>query len=667
MNRPKILIVDDEHEILQLLKKFLEDEDFNVFCAQDGQSALDLLQQIQIDVVVTDIRMPGMDGLELLRRIKRIDNLTEVIVLTGYASIDAAVKSMKSDGAFDFLTKPVENFEDFLISVEKALSHRHLCMENVKLLKALKESELRYRSFVENFNGIAFRLNPDGKPIFYHGAVKELTGYDETQLLDPSKSWESLIHPEEVSRIVSQRNSLSLCGEHSLTQEYRIRHADGQWRWVREHVQNICDDSDRPAVLQGILFDITEHKALQARWFQSRKLEAIATLAGGVAHQFNNALTGLMGNIELLEMELGPAKNIGNYFKSMLGLSERMSRLTQQLLAYARGGKYNPCDVELGQLIKSSLELIRHRLPSEIELEVDLSARQDLVNVDIAQLQMVLLALYENAVEALEKGGRISISTQETCFAVEEIADHPNRRPGPHICLIVQDNGCGMSKETESKIFDPFFSTKFIGRGLGLSAAYGIIANHNGWIDASSARGEGTDIRVYLPLLVPTETAPSEKIVPQSASIGGATLLVVEDEPLVLDAVCAMLEKMKYVVLRAETGRGALEALRTSDMPVDLVLLDVRLPDLEADAVYQEMRKIQPGIRVVVWSGYDNSGPVENLLDAGADGFLQKPFSKDQLIEKVLSALGHRRKATAGPDVSKHGGGRGPKYLRVVQ
>ncbi len=808
MNRPKMMIVDDELEILQLLEKFLEDEGFEVFCAQDGRSALELIQDKRIDVVVTDIRMPGMDGLELLRRIKRFDDLIEVIVLTGYASIEAAVNSMKNDGAFDFLTKPIENFEDLLISVEKALSHRHLRIENVKLLEALhrnqsrlesknkslhrtrqrldylrrryedlyehapvgyvtvdrngmiqevnqtavrlmgrskekmkgmnfgdfiapqghheyqkcraalqeslhhlcelpirrtdgsvlyanvdvmailgadgqpeqirvalsdrteqkktedalKESELRYRSFVENFKGIAFRLHPEGRPIFYHGAVKELTGYDETQLLDPTNGWESLIHPEEMFRSVSQRNSLGQCGEQSLTQEYRIRHADGQWRWVREHIQNICDDSDRPVVLQGIVFDITEHKALQARSFQSRKLEAIATLAGGVAHQFNNALAGLVGNIELLEMELEPDETIGYHIKNMLELSGRMSTLTRQLLAYARGGKYNPCDVELGQLIKGSLELIRHRLPPEIELEVDLAARQDLVSVDTAQLQMVLLALYDNAVEALEKGGRLRISTRETCFSVEDIVDYPNRRPGPYVCLTVQDNGCGMGKETQSKIFDPFFTTKFIGRGLGLSAAYGIIANHNGWIAASSVRGEGTEIRVYLPLLAAKETAPSAESLLQSAVIGDATLLVVEDEPLVMDAVCTMLEKMKYRVLKAETGRGALEILRTRNMPLDLVLLDVGLPDLEADVVYRELHKIQPGIRVVVWSGYDNRGPVEDLLDAGADGFLQKPFSKARLIEKVLSVLGHQREAAEGPDEPKQGS----KYLRVV-
>jgi PAS domain S-box-containing protein len=668
MKKPTILIVDDELEILQLLKKFLENEDFEVFCAQDGQSALDLFQQKCIDVVVTDIRMPGMDGLELLRRVKRLDDLIEVIVLTGYASIEAAVNSMKNDGAFDFLTKPIDNFEDFLISVEKALAHRHLRMENVKLLEALKESELRYRSFVENFNGIAFRLHPEGRPIFYHGAVKELTGYEETELIDLSKGWESLIHPEDAPWVVSQRNSLAVCADQSLTQEYRIRHADGQWRWVREHVQNICDNSDRPVVLQGILFDITEHKALQARSFQSRKLEAIATLAGGVAHQFNNALTGLVGNIELLEMELVPDEKIENYFSSMIKLSKRMSTLTQQLLAYARGGKYNPCDVKLGHLIKSSLELIRHRLPPKIELEVDLAARQDLVSVDTAQLQMVLLALYNNAVEALEKGGRICISTKEACFGADDLADHPNRRPGPYVCLTVQDNGCGMSKEIQSKIFDPFFTTKFIGRGLGLSAAYGIIANHNGWIAASTVRGEGTEIRVYLPLLAVKETAPSENALPQSAVIGDATLLVVEDEPLVLDAVCAMLEKMDFRVLRAETGRDALEALRACDASVDLVLLDVRLPDLDADVVYQEMHKIQPGIRVVVWSGYDNSGPVEDLLNAGADGFLQKPFSNARLIKKVLSVLGRRREAISGSDILRRGGDMsGSKHLRVVQ
>ncbi len=662
MNRPKIVIVDDEREILQLLEKFLEGEGFEVFCAQDGPSALDLIRNRRIDVAVTDIRMPGMDGLELLRRIKRIDDLIEVIVLTGYASIEAAVNSMKNDGAFDFLTKPIEDFEEFLISVEKAYAHRRLRMENVELLEALQESELRYRSFVENFKGIAFRLLAGGMPEFYHGAVKELTGYDETDLLDSSNGWESLIHPEEVLQVVSRRNRLAQCGDHSLTQEYRIRHADGHWRWMREHVQNIYDDSDRPVVLQGIVFDITEHKALQARSFQSRKLEAIATLAGGVAHQFNNALAGMMGNIELLEMDLRPNEDIKSYFNNIISMSERMSTLTQQLLAYARGGKYNPCEVGLAQLIKGSLELIRHRMPAEIKLEMDLAAIQDQVYVDTAQLQMVLLALYDNAVEALEKGGHIRISTREAHFAAGDIVNNPHRRTGSYICLTVQDNGCGMSKETQSKIFDPFFTTKFIGRGLGLSASYGIIANHNGWITTSTAQGEGTEIRIYLPLQTAKQTILSEDTLPQRALAGNATLLVVEDEPLVMNAACALLERMNYRVLKAETGRSALETLRSGNMPVDLVLLDVCLPDLEADEVYQELLKIQPGIRVVLWSGYDKSGPVEDLLDAGADGFLQKPFSKTRLIEKVFSVLSHGQESAAGSD----GTGQRSNYLRVV-
>jgi PAS domain S-box-containing protein len=639
------MIVDDEGEILQLLKRYLEDENFEVFCAQDGPSALEMFRQQHAEVLITDIRMPGMDGLELLRRIKGIDDLTEVIVLTGYASIEAAVNSMKNGGAFDFLTKPIENFEDLLISVEKALSHRHLRLENRQLLEALKESEMRYRSFVENFEGIAFRLHPEGKPIFFHGAVAELTGYDETELFELPNGWETLIHPDEVSQVVSQRNHLAAYSDQSLTQEYRIRHADGQWRWVREHVQHVCDDWGHPVVFQGVLFDITEHKALQARTFQSRKLEAIATLAGGIAHQFNNALTGLVGNIELLKMDLGPDETTENCFKNMLKVSGRMSTLTKQLLAYARGGKYQSCDVQLGQLVRSSLELIRHRLSPDIELEINLAARHDRVRVDTAQLQMVLLALFDNAAEALEEGGRICIGTKETSFALEQIADDPDRRPGSYVCLTVRDNGCGMSKETESKIFDPFFSTKFVGRGLGLSAAYGIIANHNGWIEATSLQGKGTVIRVYLPLLAAAQTTLLQQTFSQSAVIDNATVLVVEDEPLVLDAVCELLRKMNCRPLKAETGREALETLRTSEVPVDLVFLDIRLPDLEADVVYRELREFQPGIRVVVWSGYDESGPVDDLLAAGADGFLQKPFSKSHLLEKMISVLNHRQEA----------------------
>lgn len=789
MDRHRIIIVDDESEILMLLKKFLESEDFDVHCTQDGYDALTLIDRMSVDIVITDIRMPGMDGMELLRRIKRKDELIEVIVLTGFASLEAAVSSMKSDGAFDFLTKPIENFDDLLISIEKALSHRHLRMENVKLLEALhrnqhrleaqnetlrraqqrldylrrryvdlyehapvgyvtvdaegciqevnhtaatmlgrvketiqgvvfadfvapggldayrncraaltqsahhrcelpirradetvlhasvdvmailgpdgqpeqmrvalsdrteqkkmedalKQSEQRYRSFVENVKGIAFQLHLDGRPIFYHGAVSELTGYDEIKLLDGANGWEALIDPDDMVRVADERKRLADCGERSLTQEYRIRHADGQWRWAREHIQNICDDNGRPTALQGLVFDITEYKALQAQSFQSRKVEAIATLAGGVAHQFNNALTGLVGNIELLELHLDSDPKANDYLQKMEKLSDRMKTLTQQLLAYARGGKYNPCKVKLGQLVEGSLELVRHRLKSNVTLELQLDAAQDLVHVDTAQLQMVLLALLDNAVEALEKGGRIRIRTTEVEFSDADSAEVPDRQTGPFVCLTVEDNGCGMGKETEAKIFDPFFTTKFVGRGLGLSAAYGIVVNHDGWITASSTNNVGTELNIYLPLVVEAVPAPAEKKEPKPAPVSDATLLVVEDEPMVVDAIGKLLEQMEYRVFTAADGREALKLLRAHRETIDLVLLDVRLPDLEADVVFGGIRAIRPAIPVVLCSGFDSNGPVEALLEAGANGFLKKPFSAAQLSDTLQTLLSQQR------------------------
>jgi PAS domain S-box-containing protein len=808
MDRHRIIIVDDESEILMLLKKFLESEDFEVHCTQDGYDALALIDKMTVDIVITDIRMPGMDGMELLRRIKRKDELIEVIVLTGFASLEAAVSSMKSDGAFDFLTKPIENFDDLLISIEKALSHRHLRTENVKLLEelhrnqhrletqnetlrraqqrldylrrryedlyehapvgyvtvdaegriqevnhtaatllgrvketiqgvafsdfiapeglheyrncraaltqtphhrcelpilradetvlhasidvmailgpdsqpeqmrvalsdrteqkkmedALKQSEQRYRSFVENVKGIAFQLHLDGRPIFYHGAVSELTGYDEIRLLDGSNGWEALIDPDDTVRVAAERKRLADCGDRSLTQEYRIRHADGQWRWVREHIQNICDDNGRPTALQGLVFDITEHKALQAQSFQSRKVEAIATLAGGVAHQFNNALTGLVGNMELLGLHLDSDPKSKDYLQKMEKLSDRMKTLTQQLLAYARGGKYNPCNVKLGQLVDGSLELVRHRLKSNVKLELHLDATQDLVHVDTAQLQMVLLALLDNAVEALEKGGRIRIRTTQVEFSDADSDEFPNRQTGPFVCLTVEDNGCGMGKETEAKIFDPFFSTKFVGRGLGLSAAYGIVANHSGWISASSTNNVGTELKVYLPLVAETVSPPAEKNPPKPTPVSHATLMVVEDEPMVMDAVGKLLEQMEYRVITAADGREALKLLRAHRETIDLVLLDVRLPDLEADVVFGGIRAIRPGMPVVLCSGFHSNGPVEELLEAGANGFLKKPFSAAQLSDTVQTLLrqqGATRSRQASPE-------QGATHLPVV-
>ncbi len=792
----KIILVDDEPEILEILHKFLLIEDYSVRCAQSGREAVELFNQERAHVVITDIRMPGMDGLELLRTVKHLDEQVEVIILTGHASIDVAISALRNDGAFDFLTKPLENLEDLLLSIEKALDRRRLRTENALLLeemrrhqihletankgllhaqkalkesrsrfenlydkvpigyltinaqgiikevnqtgagifrcakafmryksildfipyggkeafiscraalaknghhtcqmlmcrsddetfyanieglailgdekqinqiritisdisdrlkteRALKESEARYRTFVENFKGIAFRLHPTGRPIFYHGAVLKTTGYTETDLITNHPGWEAIIHPEDLDMVQSRRMVLYKPDDHHITHEYRIRHRDGGWRWVREHIQDFSTNEGEAVALQGVIFDITEHKELQVQYMESRKLDAVATMAGGIAHQFNNSLAGLMGNVELLEMEVAPDHKAANYVAPMMTLIQKMAQLTSQLLAYARGGKYRPSQIPLHDLVSQSLNLISHRLNRNIDVKLDLLAQTDRIKADTAQMQMVIIAVLDNAAEAMPNGGPICISTKSVDISNGKIAGGKKRQAGHYICLSIRDNGCGMDCETAKKIFDPFFTTKFIGRGLGLSAAHGIAINHNGWMEVDSRPKGGTEIRIYLPLEKDAELTQPDDADGQTQP-GHGTVLVIEDEKIVLKAVHKLLERLHYRVLEAPTGHTALEILRTFNGQIDVALLDVRLPDIEAGKLFSSMLNIRPDLKVIVSSGYDKDGPVESLLEAGALGFLQKPFATAQLSNQLQAAM---KKSPAGKTGSPH-------------
>jgi PAS domain S-box-containing protein len=781
----KILLVDDEPELLEMLAGLLKSEGYTVRCAQNGDEAIRRFKRESADVVITDLRMPAMDGLEVLRSIKEIDSSVEVIVLTGYASIDAAIAALRSDGAFDFLTKPLDQLEDFLITIEKAIAHRNLILENALLLEdlrqkqvnlesynkelrrtkraleisryryqdlydqapvgyltinpkgrileanqtaanlfripqaemceksitdfilqedqaafklyhsdlmdsipyasdlrmirsngtafhahlenlailkkdgsvdqvritfydintqkqielALKESEQRYRSFVENFKGIAFHIETDGSPVFYHGAVKETTGYSQSDLMRNRPGWETLIHPDELELVQSRRRILYTSGDRSITHEYRIHHRNRQWRWVREHIQSIFDSQSQGYILHGVVFDITDYKHLQAQYIESRKLDAIATMAAGIAHQFNNSLSGLLGNLELMEMDETFAPSTKKYSDRMMGMIEGMTQLTNQLLAYARGGKYLPSRLSAHEMVHQSINLIEHRLSEKYNLNIQLTAQMDHIVADSTQMQMVILAVMENAMEAMRDGGTISIHSHTEKMQKETVRGGYVHAPGQYICLSIQDNGCGMPKDIAEKIFDPFYTTKFIGRGLGLSAAYGIVVNHNGWMEVETKITVGTVMRIYLPLTDGSQYASNNEPDYLPLSKGNATILVVEDEKMVIKAVHGLLERLDYCVIEANTGHEALDILKTYIGQIDVVLLDIRLPDVEAIELYNKMLEIRPDLKVIVCSGYNQDGPVEKLLASGASAFLQKPFSISRLSSELRSVI----------------------------
>jgi PAS domain S-box-containing protein len=371
----------------------------------------------------------------------------------------------------------------------------------------------------------------------------------------------------------------------------------------------------------------------QSRLQQAQKMETIGTLAGGIAHEFNNALVGITGNIDLLQMELPGNEVIGNHIEPMKVSAKRMANLTSQLLAYARGGRYQSKNISLNDFLKSTLPIVKHTVHPGISLETVFSRDIPRLKGDIAQMQMVLFAILTNASEAIEGEGHIRITTGKEEIDEEFVKHHPSLKSGPYAYLTVEDDGTGMDKETRGSIFEPFFTTRFQGRGLGMASAYGIVKSHDGWISVYSELGTGTVVRIYLPV-VDAQVKEVEK--PKLETVkGGGTILVVEDEAVVLNVTRAMLEKLGYRVLEAKTGKDAIAIVKTLDDDIELALLDIKLPDIEGSKIYPIIKETRPDLKVIICSGYSVDGPAQEILDAGAQGFIQKPYSLATLSEKL--------------------------------
>lgn len=363
----------------------------------------------------------------------------------------------------------------------------------------------------------------------------------------------------------------------------------------------------------------------------------MATLAGGLAHDFNNALSAITSGVELLKMDYPDDKKLHQYVEPMFNSAHRMAHLTSQLLAYVQGGKYRARNVSLSDFIKDTLPSILRNDNPAIRIEKNLADDISNTNVDLTQMQMVLSAIIANAEEAIEGPGCISITTRNEEVDEEFAKSGLGLKPGNYVYLRVDDDGKGMDEEIRSKVFDPFFTTKFQGRGLGLAAAYGIVKNHGGWIYVDSQMDKGTTVHIYLP----ASDVHEEEVEKPKAELltGTGTILLIEDEGAVMNVTSAILERLGYRVLKAESGRKAADIVKNFDEAIDMAILDIGLPDMPGERIYRLILEAMPDLKVLICSGYASDGPVKEILNAGAQGFVEKPFSIAELSGKVKEVL----------------------------
>ena len=383
------------------------------------------------------------------------------------------------------------------------------------------------------------------------------------------------------------------------------------------------------------------------------RIQASATLAGGIAHKFNNLMAGVMGNVSLALQDISETHPAAQLLYEIEQAAHTAGELSEQLLAFARGGKYLPKRISMNEVITEALQTHSRRLPEKIRLQHDLV--KDLWSIDANQAQMGLLLsqVFNNAVEAIEASerfeageGKIFIRTSNEQIVDSANSQKPWLRDGRYVCVSVEDNGCGMSPETRQKIFEPFFTTKKKGRGLGLSGAYGIVRSHEGHIFVESEKEKGTTVTIHLPatnveeLPVEAEAAEDgETNRPIVLARGNETVLVVDDEAMLRKAIRRLLGRLGYTVLEAGSGDEAVSIAKAHEGTIHITLLDMIMPGLDGMDAYRQLKDIYPSMQVIVMSGYDRETYGDALVEAGAGAFLQKPIPMDRFASEIRRIL----------------------------
>ena len=504
--------------------------------------------------------------------------------------------------------------------------------------EALRESEERFRTLFEKVPAPIQGYGPDGTIHYWNKASENTYGYRKDEAI--GKNIVELIIPPEMRSFVHDAIKQGTeTGEIPPPEELLLMRQDGS-RVPVFSTHTVLKLNKKEPELYLFDVDMTVQKKLQKRLQQAQKMESISTLSGGIAHQFNNALSGITGNIDLLEMDFPENETVAHYTRAMKDSARRMMQLTDQLLAYARGGKFHAKTVLFSDFVRETLPLIKHTLGSAIDVDTDRLLGILNVKADLTQMQMVLSAVLTNASEAMEGKGHIRVACRDTIIADETVGNFSGLTPGNYVNLTIVDDGKAMDKETRLLIFEPFFTTKFTGRGLGMAAAYGIVKNHDGLISVESEPGKGTVVQIYLPA-VEVSVKKHAKPAPEAEWIKGTgTILVIEDEEPVMKISRALLEKLGYRVLEARTGQEAIDLVKTFDGHIDLALLDILLPDMSGNDIYPLIMEARPDLKVIVFSGYSIDGPAREILNAGAENFIQKPLTVAALSEKLKETLG---------------------------
>jgi len=520
------------------------------------------------------------------------------------------------------------------LQVLTAVSHQiAIAIDRKQSQDELQHSEARLKAIFESSPDPIVVYDIQGYPQFLNPAFVQVFGWSIDELGGKRIPYV----PDDQKEKLASANQQLLSTLKTVRFETQRLTKHGDLRDILISTGPIMDIDDKPAGFVVTLTDITKRNRLMAQFHAAQKLESIGTLAGGIAHDFNNLLTGIIGHVSLMMAEIDTQQHNIEHMKAIENYAKDATYLTKQLLGFARGGKFEVKPTNINDLIEKQTRMF-DRTKKEIRIQCKYEKNIHSVEVDRSQIEQVIINLYVNAWQAMPGGGDLHVQTGN--ITIDDSGSQSSEvEPGDYVQIAVTDTGVGMDDSIRRRIFDPFFTTKEMGRGtgLGLASVYGIIKNHGGFINVHSQKGHGSTFNIYLPISEKKILDEVETSI--SLMRGSETILLVDDESMILDIGEKMLQRFGYQVLAARNGREAVDIYSKAKDRIGLVILDVVMPEWDGGKTFDELMKINPAVKVLLSSGYSIDGQTQSILDRGCKGFIQKPFGLNEFSQQIRKAL----------------------------
>ena len=622
----QILVVDDDDQMLRTIGDILRLRGYTPVSSSTAARALQLAAQTEpLAVALVDLRLPDMDGIELVARLHDVSEITQVVILTGNASVDSAVRAMR-EHSYDYLVKPVHP-DQLLDSIGRAGER----WQRRRAEMQMRESEDRLRRIFDHTHDALIITDEADRIVDANRTALEFTGLE----LETLCSWTlgDLL-------TASSRGTQGVSSGGMRQGEWLLSNASGE-----PLIVDVRGAGFAPERVVYTIRDLTEQRRLEEELHHSQKMDAIGRLAGGVAHDFNNMLTAISCYSEMLRDDFPVGDQRREDLEEIVKTTRRAAALTSQLLAFSRKQVLQPKIINANSVVAEIERMLVRLIGEDVRLMVERDASLWSVRADPGQLGQVLMNLAVNARDAMPNGGVLTIETANLELGSQIVHRHGIVSPGSYVVIRVSDTGMGIEERVQDHVFDPFFTTKQLGRGtgLGLSTVYGIVTQSGGHVQLQSEPGMGAVFTIFLPREHDGASgAPVQEEMESSATSTSARILVVEDDPTVRKLVTGILQRSGHQVLTAADGESALSLLAETTEPIQLAIMDVVMPGMNGREVAERLAAYSADLKVLYMSGYTDDEVIHRGVRDLSSRFIQKPFTAGELTRKVDEVLGSR-------------------------